>query len=92
MKETPNIFREMLNKCDSLNISGSIWVFSIYQDNRNCDDIIYKFTFGVLILKYIVLTFISAIVCLCCCFICFLSARMPMDAKTETAHLVSAEN
>ncbi|XP_040184789.1 transmembrane protein 272-like isoform X1 [Rana temporaria] len=72
--------------------AGSIWVFSIYQDNRNCDDIIYKFTFGVLILKYIVLTFISAIVCLCCCFICFLSARMPMDAKTETAHLVSAEN
>ncbi|XP_073459973.1 transmembrane protein 272-like [Aquarana catesbeiana] len=73
--------------------AGSIWVFSIYQDNnRNCDDIIYKFTFGVLILKYIVLTFISAIVCLCYCFFRFMSIRMAMEAKTETAHLVSSEN
>ncbi|XP_077319479.1 transmembrane protein 272-like [Lithobates pipiens] len=74
-------------------IAGSIWVFSIYQDNnRNCDDIIYKFTFGVLILKYIVLTLISAIVCSCYCFIRFMYARMAMEAKTETAHLVSSEN
>ncbi|XP_068116388.1 transmembrane protein 272-like [Hyperolius riggenbachi] len=57
--------------------AGIMWVFSIYQkDPRDCDEIVYKFTFGILLFEYIFLAFIPAIVCLCSCCISFLSANL----------------
>ncbi|KAM5138274.1 transmembrane protein 272-like [Mantella aurantiaca] len=74
--------------------AGSIWVFGIYQDDhRDCEDLVYQFTFGVLILEYIFLVFISIIVCLCSSCISYLTAKIAMDSKPpESACLVSAEN
>ncbi|KAM9301463.1 transmembrane protein 272-like [Gastrophryne carolinensis] len=49
-------------------IAGSVWVFRIYQENpRRCNDLAYKFAFGILIFEYIFLAFIVAVICLCTC-------------------------
>ncbi|XP_077312539.1 transmembrane protein 272-like [Lithobates pipiens] len=49
-------------------IAGSVWVFRIYQDNpRRCNDLVYKFAFGILIFEYIFLAFLVAVICLCTC-------------------------
>ncbi|KAM5138847.1 transmembrane protein 272-like isoform 1-T2 [Mantella aurantiaca] len=49
-------------------IAGSVWVFRIYQDNpRRCNDLAYKFAFGILIFEYIFLAFLVAVICLCTC-------------------------
>ncbi|XP_075182575.1 transmembrane protein 272-like isoform X5 [Anomaloglossus baeobatrachus] len=49
-------------------IAGSVWVFRIYQENpRRCNDLCYKFAFGILIFEYIFLALVVAGVC-CVCF------------------------
>ncbi|XP_063294555.1 transmembrane protein 272-like [Pelobates fuscus] len=47
-------------------IAGSVWVFRIYQYNpRACNDMVYKFAFGILIFEYIFLAALVAVACLC---------------------------
>ncbi|XP_073514539.1 transmembrane protein 272-like isoform X3 [Phyllobates terribilis] len=48
-------------------IAGSVWVFRIYQENpRRCNDLVYKFAFGILIFEYIFLALVVAVICLFC--------------------------
>ncbi|XP_053304376.1 transmembrane protein 272-like [Spea bombifrons] len=47
-------------------IAGSVWVFRVYQYNpRHCNDMVYKFAFGILIFEYIFLAILVAVFCLC---------------------------
>ncbi|KAM8939266.1 transmembrane protein 272-like [Pelodytes ibericus] len=47
-------------------IAGSVWVFRVYQKNpRHCNDMVYKFAFGILIFEYIFLAFLVATLCVC---------------------------
>ncbi|XP_075693014.1 transmembrane protein 272-like isoform X2 [Rhinoderma darwinii] len=56
-------------------IAGSVWVFGVYQDNpRRCNDLVYKFAFGILIFEYIFLAFLVAVICLFTCCAGFLVA------------------
>lgn len=61
-------------------IAGSVWVFRVYQDNpRRCNDLAYKFAFGILIFEYIFLAFVVAVICcITCC------AGLLFAADTET--------
>ncbi|XP_063801201.1 transmembrane protein 272-like isoform X2 [Pseudophryne corroboree] len=65
-------------------IAGSVWVFRIYQDNpRRCNDLVYKFAFGILIFEYIFLAFLVAVICLCtCCAGCL--GLMASETTIET--------
>ncbi|XP_063801203.1 transmembrane protein 272-like [Pseudophryne corroboree] len=69
-------------------ITGSVWVFSIYQTNpRDCNDTVYKFAFGILIFEYIFIAFIFVMVCLCtCCIGC-----LTTSGDTERARLSNNE-
>ncbi|XP_075044813.1 transmembrane protein 272-like [Mixophyes fleayi] len=65
-------------------IAGSVWVFRIYQENpRRCNDLVYKFAFGILIFEYIFLAFLVAVICLCTCCAGFLGVIVA-NGNTET--------
>ncbi|XP_069824261.1 transmembrane protein 272-like isoform X2 [Dendropsophus ebraccatus] len=66
-------------------ISGSVWVFRIYQENpRRCNDLVYKVAFGILIFEYIFLALVFAVVCLvACCAGCLAAA----DRESPTGNL-----
>ncbi|KAM4617945.1 transmembrane protein 272-like [Discoglossus pictus] len=62
-------------------IAGSVWVFRIYQDNpRGCNDLVYKFAFGILIFEYIFLAIVVAAFCLFTCCIGILAS----SSESET--------
>ncbi|KAM4617417.1 transmembrane protein 272-like [Discoglossus pictus] len=62
-------------------ITGSVWVFRIYQDNpRGCNDTVYNFAFGILIFEYIFLAISAASICLCTC--CFGILRSASNSET----------
>ncbi|XP_069823916.1 transmembrane protein 272-like [Dendropsophus ebraccatus] len=68
--------------------AGSIWVFSIFQDDsRDCNDVVYYFSFGALIFQYIFLIYISIYVCLCSCCVSFLATRVAITIDTEKSPL-----
>ncbi|KAE8607749.1 hypothetical protein XENTR_v10011273 [Xenopus tropicalis] len=49
-------------------ITGSVWVFRIYPENpRLCNDVVYKFAFGILIFEYIFIGLAVLFGCLCAC-------------------------
>ncbi|XP_004919217.1 transmembrane protein 272 [Xenopus tropicalis] len=49
-------------------IAGSVWVFRIYPDDpRACNDMAYKFAFGILIFEYLFIALVLFSVCLCTC-------------------------
>ncbi|XP_068115663.1 transmembrane protein 272-like [Hyperolius riggenbachi] len=67
-------------------IAGSVWVFRVYQDNpRRCNDLAYKFAFGILIFEYIFLAFVVAVVCLCTCCAGLLAAASDRETPASTA-------
>ncbi|XP_040184781.1 transmembrane protein 272-like isoform X2 [Rana temporaria] len=72
-------------------ITGSVWVFSIYDVNpRDCDDTVYKFAFGILIVEYILACITIVVVCLGTCCIVATSSISAMGPNPEDEHLVSA--
>ena len=56
-------------------IAGSYWIFHVYQDLRKrdypsdeCDPVLYKISFGIMICTYII--FVSTCSCVCGCALC----------------------
>ncbi|OCT84169.1 transmembrane protein 272-like [Xenopus laevis] len=63
-------------------IAGSVWVFRIYPENpRACNDVVYKFAFGILIFEYIFLALAVLFICLCSCCVGLNVARGNSDTK-----------
>ncbi|KAM5137854.1 transmembrane protein 272-like [Mantella aurantiaca] len=72
-------------------ITGSVWVFRIYQVNpRDCDDTVYKFAFGILIFEYIFLSILILVICLCTCCGCCI-AVMAAKSNEDTRNNQDAE-
>ncbi|KAM4722330.1 transmembrane protein 272-like [Rhinophrynus dorsalis] len=69
-------------------IAGSVWVFSIYPENpRACNDMVYKFAFGILIFEYVFIALVIAIVCLCtCCLGCIVALLGGQSDDSECTH------
>ncbi len=54
-------------------IAGSYWVYHVYNDVNDthfesCDELLYKFAFGILTCSYILL--VLMLTCTCCCGLC----------------------
>ncbi|XP_066440227.1 transmembrane protein 272-like isoform X2 [Eleutherodactylus coqui] len=65
-------------------IAGSVWVFRVYQENpRRCNDLVYKFAFGILIFEYIFIAFAVAVICLLTCCAGLLVATQAESPDSE---------